>query len=88
MSVRQATTRRPRPNPIALLVGTNIRAAREEAGLKQRELARALDCETARVSEWENGYHRPNDGTLVRIAERLRREYVWFFTDHSTEAAA
>lgn len=53
----------------------DIRAWREERGLSQADLARALGVTQATVSRWETG-ERPPPLPMLRLAlERLRRTY-------------
>lgn len=66
------------------LIGDRIRAAREKAGLSQRELADQIPgkADGGQVSKWERGEHRPSDDTLKAIAQALGRDIAWF---HSRE---
>lgn len=53
----------------------DIRAWREERGLSQADLARALGVTQATVSRWETG-ERPPPLPMLRLAlERLQRTY-------------
>ena len=70
---------------IALIVGANIRRARDDAGLLQRELGAALGIGTQQVSDWERGAYRPNDENLLRIAEALGKNFAWFFAEHPAD---
>lgn len=70
-------------SPLASTIGRNIRAARKERGLNQRELARMISDKTSsqQVSDWERGASRPNDTNLLRIAGILRHDFAWFFVE-------
>lgn len=46
-----------------------LRAARREAGLTQREVARQLGIAAASVAQWEIGRSRPDIARLARLAE-------------------
>lgn len=70
-------------SPLASTIGRNIRAARTERGLVQRELARMISERTSsqQVSDWERGTSRPSDTNLLRIAGILRHDFAWFFVE-------
>lgn len=70
---------------LALIVGANLRAARDSLSLTQRELAQSVGGKTdaQRISDWERGVNRPSDLNLVRLARILERDLAWFYTDHS-----
>lgn len=73
---------------LAATLGRNIRAARRDAGLTQHELAVALGRgDLMLVSRWERGEHRPNDENLLALANVLKRDVPWFYTDHERKAA-
>lgn len=75
---------------IKSIVGANIRAARDEAGLTQRELAaRVNDMDSIAVSRWERGKVIPSATSIVTLAEVLGHDVAWFYTDHApTKEAA
>jgi transcriptional regulator with XRE-family HTH domain len=54
-----------------ITLGEAIRAARESAGLTQRQLAARLGCESIKVSRWERGANEPRIDTLREIAAAL-----------------
>lgn len=74
-------------NGIPLIVGANIRRARDEHGWLQRELAAKLGIGAQQVSDWERGTYRPNDENLIRLADVLGKDFAWFYTDHERAAA-
>lgn len=69
----------------AALVGSRVKAAREEKGLSQRELADRIPgkADGNQVSKWERGQHRVSDDTLKHIAKVLDHDLAWF---HAQEA--
>lgn len=72
--------------PINEVVGANIRAAREERHLTQRQLGTLVnDTDGNAVSRWERGAHRPSDENLVLLSRALDREIAWFYRDHSVD---
>lgn len=72
---------------IAVTIGRNIRRARTEKDMTQRQLAVAMDIDVMAVSRWERAEHRPSDDNLLIVASVLGRDFAWFFVDHSEEAA-
>lgn len=60
-------------------VGQRIRQRRLQRGLKQRELAKRLDMEPPRLSEYENDVHHPSPETMEAIANELRTPVAWFY---------
>ncbi len=46
-----------------------IRELREEKGLKQKELAKAIGVAAPRISEWETGKGRPVYEDLIALAK-------------------
>ena len=72
---------------ISQVLGTNLRTAREEQGLTQHELALAVGSQAFQISRWENGLHRPKDAMLATLAEVLRVDLAWLYTDHTKEVA-
>lgn len=52
-------------------IGTMVAAAREEAGLTQEQLAKALDVHTMTVSRWERGAQRIGRKNLDAVAAAL-----------------
>jgi transcriptional regulator with XRE-family HTH domain len=75
-------------NGLAATVAANIRSARVDAGLTQRELVAAVGLKDAMaVSRWERGEHRPNLENLSALAEVFGCDVSWFFADHQREAA-
>jgi transcriptional regulator with XRE-family HTH domain len=67
------------PNPFTQAVGTRIRAAREDRGLSQIELARRIERRQASISDMERGLMQPNAATLVVLAQALGKSVTYFF---------
>lgn len=73
---------------LAAIIGRNIRSARKDAGLNQRQLAERVGVvDGMAVSRWERGEHRPSAASLIQLAEALGCEIGWFYTDHGRAAA-
>jgi len=76
-------------NTLPDLVGRNIAAARETAGLTQHQLATELGTSTSRVSGWERGAHLPSRKQQPAIAALLfDGDETAIFRDSETEGAA
>jgi transcriptional regulator with XRE-family HTH domain len=71
-------------------VATNVRLARANAGLSQRQLADKLGhSEKLAISRWENAHVLPSTANVIALAEALGiDDPAWFYCDHSAEAAA
>jgi transcriptional regulator with XRE-family HTH domain len=66
------------------LVGRNVKSARLEAGMSQRELGeRVAGGERQRISLWENGRVQPSFQSLIDIAAVTGHDLGWFFTEHA-----
>jgi transcriptional regulator with XRE-family HTH domain len=76
------------PSSSASIFGQNIRKARDEKGMTQRELAAKLDTDAVLVSKWERGIHRPNDENVFALVRHLGHDIAWFYTEHYQERAA
>ncbi len=53
-------------------IGARIKAAREQAGMTQEDLAAALDMSPSHISVIERGVKSPKLETLVNIANTLK----------------
>ena len=71
----------PIPNKFTVAMGEKIRAAREEAGLSQAELAEQIFRRRATVSDIENGKSELGTITLSRISYALEKPLTNFFPD-------
>lgn len=52
-------------------IGSRIRKYREMQGLSQMELAQRIKVSSARLSNWEQGIHRPNADIIAKICQVL-----------------
>jgi transcriptional regulator with XRE-family HTH domain len=59
---------------LAAEFGKRLRAAREERGLSQRDLAERLHTGASQVSRYENGTQLPNVETLMALAGILHMD--------------
>lgn len=59
------------PHPIDLAVGMRIRMRREDRGLTQQDLARAIGVTFQQVQKYERGTNRVSASRLLQIAARL-----------------
>lgn len=66
--------------------GTNVKAAREAAGLTQRALGDLLEVEGLAVSRWERGEVTPTGKNLAALCAVLGCEPAWLYTDHALAA--
>ena len=62
----------PEIGQIRKKLGTNIRAAREKAGLTQETLAEKADLHPVYISQVENGYKAVSVEALWKISKALR----------------
>jgi transcriptional regulator with XRE-family HTH domain len=65
----------------------NLRTARRDAGLTQRELARHIGIGEMRISDWERGIHRPNDNNFTAVCRALNQSPGWFWDNHEEATA-
>jgi transcriptional regulator with XRE-family HTH domain len=63
-------------------VGSKLRAAREERGLSQRELAQLANLSTNAISLIERDENSPSVSTLQSLATALNVKMSYFFDDH------
>lgn len=52
-------------------MGAELRAARELAGMTQREVGRAVGVSFVAVQHWESGTKRPSEQNLERLLQVL-----------------
>ena len=74
-----AKKRAPDSQPEREIFARNLRKFRVEAGLSQRELAKATGIAQAHVSEMENAMHNIGLDTMVKMAQRLGKPLYLFF---------
>jgi ribosome-binding protein aMBF1 (putative translation factor) len=78
------SVRRPskRPSPLQRAFAANLMAARELAGLSQRDLARLIDGSQNQISEIENCTRNVTFRTVTRLARALKvSEFVLLSPD-------
>ncbi len=63
-------------------IGNKLRAAREERGLSQRELAHQASLSTNAISLIERDENSPSVSTLQSLATALNVKMSYFFDDH------
>jgi len=67
-------------------LGSKLRAAREERGLSQRELAQLASLSTNAISLIERDENSPSVSTLQSLATALSVKMSYFFDDHAPTA--
>jgi len=67
------------PNSFTIEMGKAVRAAREETGLLQGELAKMVGRRQATISDIEHGKKEMGLSTLVLIAAALKKPITYFF---------
>jgi transcriptional regulator with XRE-family HTH domain len=56
-----------------------LRIARAQAGLTQKDLARAAGCSRSSIAEYETGRYEPDPGRLADLARALGVQLSFFF---------
>jgi len=64
-------------------LGLRIRSQRKKCGLRQNDLAGALDVTPQAVSKWERGENAPDIGLLVPLAKLLLVSVDWLLGSYS-----
>lgn len=66
-----------------MLLGENLRKAREEKGLTQAEVAKLLDMSASAIGMYEQGRRDPDTDTLKKLAElyEVSTDYLLGCTD-------
>ncbi|EPN0316268.1 XRE family transcriptional regulator [Vibrio vulnificus] len=67
------------------VIGERIKQARKNVGLKQKDVAEALDVTPQAVSGWERGVTTPQVDLYDQIATLLDVQKRWLFFDEKTE---
>ena len=68
------------PENVPMLIGKNIRMAREAAGMSQRQLAEAIgQTSHVSISRYENGELEPSATILFKIAQATRTNIYSLF---------
>ena len=76
---RRHTAKEYGPDPIDLHVGSQLRLARELAGLTQTEVGRALGMSFQVIQKYEQGEIRVSASRLFQLAGLLRKSPDYFF---------
>ena len=71
--------RAPGSQPEREIFARNLRAARIEANLSQRELAHKTGIAQAHISEMENAMHNVCIDTMVKLSRELRKPLYELF---------
>ena len=64
-------------------IGNRIRTLREKIGLKQSDIANALQISSQAVSKWERGENTPDISILVPLAKLLGTSTDWLLGYHA-----
>jgi transcriptional regulator with XRE-family HTH domain len=62
-------------------LGKKIKYARTKAKLRQKDLARLLDCTTGAVCQWETDRTTPEIGFIMEISKLTQMSVTWFVDD-------
>lgn len=65
-------------------LGERITQLRNQSGLSQYELAKALEVSRQAVSKWENGQSNPDSMNLIRLSEILDTDIEYLTTGRQT----
>lgn len=76
------------PNTFTRYLGKQLKSARDEAGLSQSELAKAVYRRRPSISDMENGLMMPDFGTIFLIANRLEKSVLYFVPPHYLKGTA
>lgn len=66
------------------IIGENIKAARNRAGITQTELAELVGTDNNSISRWERGAKGCSGKNRARIAEVLNVTIEWLEQEHNT----
>jgi len=66
-------------------LGNRIRTRREKLGLKQQDIANALDLSPQAVSKWERGENAPDVTALKPLARLLGVSIDWLLAGHEAD---
>jgi transcriptional regulator with XRE-family HTH domain len=85
MSKDEARDPRKSATVTDLSVASRIKAARNQAGLTQTNLAHAIGVTFQQVQKYENGTNRVTAHRLQQIAMALKKPISYFFLDHAPQ---
>jgi transcriptional regulator with XRE-family HTH domain len=69
----------PHPNKFTIFLGEQIKKAREEAKMSQKDLAELIYKRQATVSDIENGKGEVDTSTLALLAHVLNKPFGYFY---------
>jgi transcriptional regulator with XRE-family HTH domain len=69
----------PRPNKFTIFLGEQIKKAREESKMSQKDLAELIYKRQATVSDIENGKGEVDSSTLALLAHVLNKPFGYFY---------
>ncbi|HYC74677.1 helix-turn-helix transcriptional regulator [Brevundimonas sp.] len=75
-------------DPVDLVVGQRLKAARQRCGLSQAELGKAMNLSFQQVQKYERGTNRISASMLVRAGKALGVPVADFFPDVEPDPAA
>lgn len=74
------------PSDVARQIGARVKAAREEAGLSQTQVADALELSQAAISQIEAGRRSPRVDELAALSNLLGRDLDYFLSPMREQA--
>jgi transcriptional regulator with XRE-family HTH domain len=66
-------------------LGRRLRSARENIGLTQEDVGRALSVTRATIARYESGSRQPGASEMVEYAHVLRVSVSWLYDEQSAE---
>lgn len=73
----------PEEKALQIVLGRNLKRARNRKKLKQREVAATIGTDNMQLSRWENGHASPRATTLLLLARIYELPIdVFFVVDH------
>ena len=70
------------------IVASNLRRARQAAGISQEELGARIGVDRRQINQWECAHHEPRSRRLHEIAAALGVPLSYFYVEHPPEAEA
>ncbi len=75
-------------NPVCVMVGRQIREAREHAGLRQDQLGRKIGVSAQQIAKYESGETMINIVRLARLKDALKiKSLDYFMNEEAAEEA-
>jgi transcriptional regulator with XRE-family HTH domain len=70
---------------LSVRIGRRLAQARNDLGLKQREVAARMGIDppldAQRISDWERGVNKPSERHMQALADALGKDVSWFYED-------